>query len=658
MDKLDKRVLTSLAQAFFRPTSAEELATDLHLPLPQVESALANLVATGIIEEYAGDYFFNPESDIVAGYFQAHVKGYGFVHVGDDRQYYVGPGAARGAKDGDIVLGEVVLREPGKAPMLKITDFLFRGERLIAGRFSGKGGLGNIQEGNKKIMIPPRAAHGATDGDCVLAAVSGWEGRVVNLLETTDVGRLDLLNIAVKKGILPVFPPAVEAEAAKLNSSIDLGNRLDLRDEVVVTVDGESAKDLDDGFSLAKLENGNWRLGVHIADVASYVHRGSGLDKEALKRGLSVYLLDREVPMLPARLSRDLCSLLPGEDRPAMSCIVQLTPTGEVVEFQFAETVIRSRGQLTYTQVDEGRCGLWNDLAANASQLVEQLKRRRRKQGAAYISLPATAITLDAEGRPLTMGQRPTGGSRELVEEFMVLANELAAEYLHGKGITFLYRGNEGFQLGRGEGLKAFMARWELDLDYPPSALELQRLLDTLEQRPEKIPVSRQLARCLQKSRYSSAPMGHYNLGVERYVHFSSPIRRYSDLFTHRLIKQALKGGSSIELDRDLPRVAEQCSFRERLAQDVEAECLNLKKLQYLEHCGDQVFPGQVMDTTGGGPLVLLDNTAEGVVVAGAPKEVLADYSPGDRIEVRVHKLDYNAKQIFFALATLDKSRQ
>ena len=354
--------------------------------------------------------------------------------------------------------------------------------------------------------------------------------------------------------------------------------------------------------------------------------------------------------MLPARLSRDLCSLLPGRDRPAISCLVELTPQGEVQNYQFAETAIRSRSQLSYTQVDEGNCDPWDVLVSNALSLVAKLRLRRQQRGAAYIELPATAITLDAEGLPLSMEARSASTARELVEEFMILANELAADYLHTKGIAFLYRGNAGCQPGRGDDLNSFISRWGYHLDYPPSSMELQQFLQGIAFSPELIPISRKLARCLQKSRYSCIPMGHYNLGLDRYLHFSSPIRRYSDLFIHRLLKQAVREASTQELERDLPRIAEQSSFRERLAQDVEGECLELKKLQFMEAAGDTVFSGLVTDMTGSGPWVVLNNTAEGVVVAGANRDMLSQFAPGDRIEVRVHKLDYKGKQLYFAI--------
>jgi ribonuclease R len=655
---MEKRVLTLLAKNFFRPTSAQELARELNSSREQVDTALIGLVSRGILEEYQGDYFFNPESDVIAGYYQAHIKGYGFVHVGGDRQYYVAPGASRGALDGDIVLGEVQFREPGKAPMLRITDFLVRNQRLVAARFHGGPGLGSIQDGNRRIMIPPRAAGGAREGDCVLVAVSGWEGRVVSLLDSADAGRLDLLNIAARRGITPPFPREVEEAVAELSDGLDREGRLDLRSWDVVTVDGESTQDLDDGFSLYKLANGNWQLGIHIADVAYYVPRGSALDREAARRALSVYLLDREIPMLPPRLSRDLCSLLPGAERAAVSCLVQLTPQGEVESYQFAETAIRSRARLNFAQVDRGDCGPWNELMGNALAVVALLRRRRQQRGAAYIELPAPAISLDAQARPVDLRARQTSVAREMVEEFMVLANELAADFLHARGVDFLYRGNAGFQPGRGEYLNSFLTRWGHRLDYPPAAKALQQFLAAIASAPELVPVSRKLARCLQKSRYSCTPMGHYNLALERYLHFSSPIRRYADLFTHRLLKQVVRGGTTQELERDLPWVAEQCSFRERLAQDVEGECLEQKRLQFMEAAGDTVFSGLVVDVTGSGPWVLLDNTAEGMVVTGAARERLAQLSPGDSVAVRVHKLDYKGKQLYFALVGLDKEKE
>lgn len=648
MDAIEKKVLTRLAEDFYRPIKAQELAAAMNLPREKVSLALSGLAGKKVLIKAEEDYCLNPEADIVAGFFQSHVRGYGFVHVGRDCQYYVGPGSAKGARDGDILLCQVLGREPGKAPAVRVLDFLIRTEKIVAAVYNGQSHLGSVQDGNRKIMIPGRQAKGAKDGDCVLAAVRGWEGRVVCLLAQEHRPFLDLLNIAAKKGILPVFPEAVEMEAAALQDDAgEIGKRLDLRDQEVVTVDGEESQDLDDGFSLTHQPDGTWRLGVHIADVAHYVRPGSQLDREAFKRALSVYLVDREIPMLPGRLSRDLCSLMPGRDRLAVSCLADIDSSGEVIRYQFAETVVRSRQRLTYAQVDESSS---SQLLGMAAELAQLLNARRLERGAAYIDLPSTAIALDANGRPASMGPRESGGPRGLVEEFMVLANELAADFLYKNGASLLYRGNEGFYRGRGEELNAFLARWGCQLDYPPAPRDLQQLIAAIKGRPEELLISRKLARSLHKSRYSWTPLGHYNLAAERYTHFSSPIRRYSDLFVHRQLKQVLNQQPLLSLERDLPRVAEQCSFRERLAQDIEGECLDQKKLEYMAAQEGTLFQGLVVDLTNNGPLVWLENTAEGIAVAG-DRQQLNSCRPGDRITVQVHKLDYNTKTIYFACA-------
>jgi ribonuclease R len=646
MENIEKMVLTRLAEDFYRPIAAQELAAAMKLSRDKVNLALSSLAAKKVLLQEGEDYSLNPEADIVAGFFQSHVRGYGFIHVGRDRQYYVGPGAAKGARDGDILLCQVLGREPGKAPAVKVLDFLARTEKIVAAVYNGQSHLGSVQDGNRKIMIPARHSKGAKDGDCVLAAIPGWEGRVISLLDQEDRPYLDLLNIAARKGILPVFPEAVEAEAAALQEAAG-EKRLDLREQEMVTVDGEESQDLDDGFSLSRESDGTWRLGIHIADVAHYVRPGSQLDREAFRRALSVYLVDREVPMLPERLSRDLCSLLPGRDRLALSCLAEISPAGEVISYQFAETVVRSRARLTYSQAEAG-CS--NGLLALAAELGQLLNARRMERGAAYIELPTTAITLDANGRPISMGPRETGGPRGLVEEFMVLANELAADFLYKNGASLLYRGNEGFYPGREEDLNAYLARWGCQLAYPPSSRELQQLLAAISGRREELLISRKLARSLHKSRYSWTPLGHYNLAAERYIHFSSPIRRYSDLFVHRQIKQVLNRQPLLALERDLPRVAEQCSFRERLAQDIEGACLEQKKLEYMAAQADTLFKGLVAELTNSGPLVWLENTAEGIVVAG-DRQLLDNCQPGDPMTVQVHKLDYKTKSIYFSCA-------
>jgi ribonuclease R len=653
MDNLQKRVLARLAEDFYRPTTASALVSALRMPVAKVEAALEALEGSGVLENTQSGYVFNPASDVVAGYFQAHIRGFGFIHPGRDMQYYVGPGAGKGARDGDIVLGDVIARNPGKAPMVRVTDLLFRADQWVVAQFSASSGLGSVQVGKRKIIVPPRLAGNAKDGDWVLVASAGWEGRVVSVLDDADQGRMDLLALAAKRGIVPFFPSEAEQEAAGLPDvlgSPDVDNRLDLRNEEVVTIDDDSAQDLDDGFSLKKLDNGNWQLGIHIADAAHYVTPGTALDREAFKRALSVYLVDREVPMLPARLSRNLCSLLPGQDRLALSCLVEISPLGDVIDYKFVETVIRSRQQLTYRQVELAQWGESDQLLRDAGHLAQILNSKRRQRGAAYIDLPATSITMDREGQPIKMESRESGPSKDMVEEFMVLANQLAADYLFKNNIPFLSRTNEGFHPGKGEDLNRFLAQWGYELDYPLEAQELQRFLGEISGTPGEIPISRKLARCLQKSRYNYQPGGHYNLAVDRYTHFSASIRRYADLFLHRQIKHAVNGLPLTDLGRNLSRVAEQCTFRERLSQDVEGECLELKKLQYMEGPGNVQYTGLVTDTTGSGPVVWLNNTVEGVAVAGIPREQLITYKPGDQITVTVHKLDYKAKQVYFAV--------
>lgn len=648
MDAIEKKVLTSLARMFFTPATVQEVAEAMQLEPGRIEPALSSLVAKGILLNEEGEYWLNPDAEIIAGLFQSHVRGYGFVHVGRDRQYYVAPGGVKGARDGDILLCQVLARESGKAPAVKILDFLARSGKVVAAVYDGQSHLGSVQDGNRKIMIPGRHSQGARNGDIVLAAVPGWEGRVVALMPPEVKPFLDLLNIAAKKGIYPVFSAAAEGEAASLEQrQEEVSRRLDLRQEEMITVDGENSQDLDDGFSLSCQADGSWRLGIHIADVAHFVAPGSQLDREAFQRGLSVYLIDREVPMLPGRLSRDLCSLLPGQDRLAVSCIVEISPEGEVKNYQFAETVVRSRQRFTYSEAEAGGCQLLN----NAAKLCQLLSARRKEKGAAYIHLPATAIILDANGVPVDIGPKESGGSRGLVEEFMVLANELAADFLWKNNVSLLYRGNEGFFPERREELKAYLAHWGHSLEYPPSSQELQQLLETVKGRPEELLICRKLARSLHKSRYSWTPLGHYNLAVPRYTHFSSPIRRYSDLFVHRQIKGILSGQPLASLERSLPRVAEQCSYRERLAQDIEGACFDQKKLEFMAGRQGVEFPGVVAEITGNGPLVWLENTAEGIVVAG-DRQQLDNCRPGDRVTVQVHKLDSHTKTIFFALAS------
>lgn len=653
-----RQVLTLLVREYFPPVDAAYLASRLAVDGDSARAALEFLVEQGLLKARDEKYRLNPETPVAGGRFQAHSRGYGFIHVAGGLHYYVAPANTLGAKDGDIVWGKVVGGEASKAAQVQIYEILEKSIFPAVGQFQAGRGLGSVRAGGRQLMIPGRAAGGARDGDPVVFMPRGWEAKVLEILPPRDKSLLDVLALAAAKGFAPGFSRGVMAETESLTPDIkaEQKRRLDLRHIPVVTIDNENCRDMDDGFSVERLTGGKYRLGVHIADVAHYVKPNTALDREALNRGFSVYVPGgRIIPMLPDRLTYDLCSLLPGQDRLCLSCLATVTAAGEVEEVQFAETVVQSAGQLSFSQasaVIAGQStGKTDPVLAAGGELQTILRQRRLRLGGTRIDLPTPAFVLDGEGQPLELTVPAKNIAQEMVEEFMVLANELAAELLADAGLPWISRYNPGFFPGREDEINQFLAHWGYQpLDVNDSR-QLQQLLSAIEGRPEEIPVAKKLARCLQKSRYSLTEQGHFMLATPRYTHFSAPLRRYPDLATHRLLKAYL-GQQPAPDPHQLHQVAEHCSFRERLVQDAENSAVQLKKVQYMERCQDKNFTGVVTEVTGGGLQVWLPNTVEGNAVAGIPREKLAEYQPGDVVKVRVHRVDYQRNQLIFAIAT------
>lgn len=432
------------------------------------------------------------------------------------------------------------------------------------------------------------------------------------------------------------FPPKVQQMACRCPQEVipnDLNGRTDLRDWQMVTIDGEDAKDLDDAVSLT-MEGDKYLLGVHIADVSNYVQAGSALDREALKRGTSVYLPDRVIPMLPRELSNGICSLNQGEDRLALSCLMWIDPEGRVTDHKIAETVIHVDRRMTYTVVngiltEPENCPDWMEeyrelvpMFRRMEQLSALLRKRRAKRGAIEFEFPESKIILDEEGTPVEIRPYPSNTATKLIEDFMLLANETVAREYCTRKLPFVYRTHEKPDREKMEGALQLIR----DLGIPVSkkghditSAEVQKILSGIEGTETEALVSRLLLRSMSRAVYTTDCVGHFGLAAEYYCHFTSPIRRYPDLQIHRIIKDDLRG----RLDRDgriagyrqrLPEVAAQSSSTEQRAQEVEREAVKLKKAEYmLEHLGEE-YEGVISGVTGWGFYVELPNTVEGLV--------------------------------------------
>ena len=491
------------------------------------------------------------------------------------------------------------------------------------------------------IFVPEERAKGAVDGHKVVVELTSYgsdnakpEGRIVEILGHVNDPGVDIMSI-VKSYDLPVeFPEKVMNQAERVPEEVsdaDMAGRKDLREWVMVTIDGEDAKDLDDAVSLTRTEDGkNWILGVHIADVANYVQERSALDREALHRGTSVYLADRVIPMLPHRLSNGICSLNAGVDRLAMSCIMTVDAKGDVIDHEICECVIRVNERMSYTSVkkiledhDEEETTRYIDLVPmfeEMEQLAGILRNRRHQRGSIDFDFPESKIMLDEEGHPMEIRSYDRNVATKIIEDFMLLANETVAEEYYWREIPFVYRVHETPDEDKIKKLAILINNFGYSLHISDEVRpgQIQKLLAKIQGTPQETMISRLALRSMKQARYTPENDGHFGLAARYYTHFTSPIRRYPDLQIHRIIKDDLRGRMNEKkmehYQTILPEVTRQASETERRAEEAERETIRLKKAEYMEAHIGEVFEGVISGITNWGIYVELSNTIEGLV--------------------------------------------
>ena len=492
----------------------------------------------------------------------------------------------------------------------------------------------------KDIFVPLERSKGAVTGHKVVVELTSYgkdgkkpEGKVVEIIGHVNDPGTDIMSI-VKGYDLPIeFPEKVLNQAervAKDVSTADMAGRMDIRDWQMVTIDGEDAKDLDDAISLTK-EGENYKLGVHIADVTNYVQEKSALDRESYKRGTSLYLVDRVIPMLPHILSNGICSLNEGEDRLALSCIMTINDKGNVVDYKIAETVICVDRRMTYTSVkkileeqDEEESKKYEEFVP-MFQMMEKvagiLREKRKKRGSIDFDFPETKMVLDEQGKPIELKPYDRNVATKIIEDFMLLANETVAEHYFWQEIPFVYRTHEQPDEEKIQKLAIFINNFGHSMHIANNAVrpkEIQKLLAKVEGTNEEAFISRLALRSMKQAKYTPENTGHFGLATTYYCHFTSPIRRYPDLQIHRIIKEDLRGRMNDNrrehYEKILPEVTKQCSERERLAEEAERETIKLKKVEYMEEHIGEVFEGVISSITKWGIYVELPNTIEGLV--------------------------------------------
>lgn len=655
LKKRKKLLLELISSKEYRPMKAKEMASLLQLSKGQkkeLQEVLDALMEEGKISaskqgryRKAKERKYQKKNAIVTGTFTGHPRGYGFVSVEDEeKDIFIPVEAVGNAFHLDQVevqiTGEESERKRKEGRILKI---LSHGLTEIVGTYEKSRHYGFVVPDQNRIQqdifISQEKSSGARDGDKVVVKIISYgsknkspEGIVTEVLgQSTDPG-VDVMSVAKDMGLPMEFPPKAAGQAARTAQKVqeqDFNGRLDLRDLPCVTIDGEDARDLDDAITLTKTWDG-YQLGVHIADVANYVQAGSALDREALKRGTSVYLADRVIPMLPRELSNGICSLNQGEDRLALSCLMKINDKGKVVSHEIAETVICVDRRMTYTAVqkvldgDERTKEEYRDFVSMflcMEELSGILRRRRKKRGAIDFDFPETKVILDEKGHPLEIRAYERNRATDIIEDFMLLANETVAKEYHDRNLPFLYRIHGEPDEDKIENVLSLARTAQIKTGKKKQKItskEVQSILTALEGQPLEPMISRLLLRSMQQARYATADEGHFGLAAGHYCHFTSPIRRYPDLQIHRIIKDVIRGRMNPQREaayrESLDQVAESCSRLERRAEEAERETVKLKKAEYMkDHVGEE-FEGVISGVTGWGIYVELPNTVEGLV--------------------------------------------
>ena len=622
----------------------------------------------------------NSAQEPITGIIEKHARGFAFLRREEGADIFIAPDNLGGAMNGDTA--QVELLPPylwTKSKEGIVVKILERATKEVVGTFQKKKGFGFVVPDDRKltedIYIKQDAFRSAANGDKVVAKITQYpdkqhrlEGKITEIVARKGETGSDVLSLIRGYGLFQTFPSRVNAEAkARGREKItdeEIARRLDLRSKNIFTIDGPEAKDLDDAVSIERLANGNYRLGVHIADVSHYVEEDGWLDKEALKRGTSVYLLNRVVPMLPKGLSNGICSLNEGEDRLTLSCFMEIDAQGEVVHHELAESVINSKARMVYDDVSDllehetpalraKYAPLLTDIRA-MGELARVLRDKRKQRGSLDFDFAESEIVLDAHEHPIAIRPAERRSANRLIEEFMLIANETVAEHFYWMNYPFVYRVHEKPDPEKMMDLKAFLMNFGIHLKGNPDNIypkTLADIIDTIADEPYEAVVNRVILRTMKKAYYSPECDGHFGLAFRYYCHFTSPIRRYPDLMIHRVIKAAINNRmTEAKLKKyrhDVQEAAEISSRTERKAQELEREVEKLKKCEYmLDHIGEE-YDGIVSGVTEFGVYVELPNTVEGMVFA---RDLRRPYQLGEQVRIRVLDARPAERQIDFAM--------
>jgi ribonuclease R len=698
-----KALLDFVKDEQYRPMKIKEIANLFGVPKKErgeLHEILDALVKHGEIVVDAKGLVRLPEENMVTGSFMATRRGFGFVRTEDGKEdIFIPEQECMNAFHGDLV--QAVVTTQGEREKRRregiIVRILQRNCTTVVGTFTRNKNVTFVIPDNEKIQqdiyIPKGKTLGAAEGHKVVAEIMDFgedgknpEGQITQILGHIGDPGVDILSVVKAFGIPEEFPAEVVRQLGEIPDYVDksqIGGRVDIREQQMVTIDGEDAKDLDDAITIAKKEDGSFELGVHIADVSHYVQEGTALDKEALARGTSVYLADRVIPMLPHKLSNGICSLNEGEDRLALSCFMVFDEKGQLQNHRIAESVVNVTRRMSYTDVNDiltyhtpETCDRYRELVPmfeTMEELAALLRKRRTKKGAVDFDFAECKIKMDKEGHPVDIVPYDRNTATKIIEEFMLAANQTVAEEYFWLDIPFLFRTHEYPDLEKIQELARITANFGYHIIVGKEEVhprEIQKLLDKIHGTEEEAFLSRLTLRAMKRAKYSTVNEGHFGLATQYYCHFTSPIRRYPDLQIHRIIKENLRHGIRDKrvqhYEELLPAVAVQTSNLERRADDAEREVEKLKKAEYMaNHIGEE-FHGIVSGVTSWGIYVELPNTVEGMVRLADMSDdhyiyeedkyrVIGhytgkEYSMGERVNVRVERVDKLARTIDFAM--------
>ena len=710
----NEQILKLIREKVDHPATVQELLLKLKIPAterPAFKRRLNLLVDAGdLVETSRGKRFGLPERmNLVIGRVSTSPRGFAFVtpdRAGDEFRgdIYIAGTNLNEAVHGDRVLARVDNVREGRAEG-RIVRVVERGTEQIVGRYDeDDSGTGYVAPFDRRLLmdvqIPRGEENGATAGQMVTVAITRWptdrrgaQGRVIEVLGNIDDPGVDTTIIIRKYGIRDAHDPAAIEEARRLGSTVqekDLATRTDFRRVPTVTIDGEDARDFDDAITIERLPNGNYWLGVHIADVAHYVAEGSALDEDAYERATSVYFPERAVHMFPSELSTGLCSLNPNVDRLAQSVQMEINRRGHVVNYEFHDGVIHSDARMTYTKVHailmqkdtpEGQAlrEEYRELVPMfelMGELFEVLNGARRRRGSIDFDMRESKLMLDDEGMVEAIIATERNIAHRLIEEFMLLANETVAGHLDSNNVPSLYRVHEEPDPAKVEAFEEFISSFGYSLTAPSNNLQpkhFQKLIDKMKGKPEERPIAFLMLRTMQKARYDPANLGHFGLAADTYTHFTSPIRRYPDLVVHRSLREARRPMTEArreELSDDLPEIARHTSERERRAADAERELVQWKKVRFMsDKVGDE-FDGYVTGVSAFGLYIeLIEHFVEGLVHVSTMADdyyrfierahVLRGentgrvFRLGDRVRVQVIRVDMERRQLDLGIADI-----